>query len=60
MVPQRHELLAELEVIVDLAIEDDGEAAVFAGHRLLPAADIDDRKAAMSQTDLEAPIGRVE
>ena len=56
---ERQELLAELEVIVDLAVEGDGEAAVFARHRLMPAADIDDRKAAMAETDLEAPVGRI-
>ena len=57
--PSGKQLLAELEVIVDLAVEDDGEAAVRARHRLLAAANVDDRQAAMAEADLEASVGGV-
>ena len=38
------QLLADLAVIVDLAVEDDHEAAVGAVHRLVPAGDVEDRE----------------
>ena len=54
------QLFAELDVIIDLAVEDDGVAAVRAPHRLLAAANVDDRQAAMTEPDLEASAGGVE
>ena len=56
---KRQELFTELDVVVDLAIEGDGKSAVLARHRLMPAANIDDREAAMAQADLETPIGGI-
>ena len=44
-VPLRPQLLAQLEVVVDLAVEDEMEAAGGVGHRLQPGlAQIDDRE----------------
>ena len=59
-VAEVQQLFAELDVVVDLAVEDDGVAAVRAPHRLLAAADVDDRQAAMTEPDLEASAGGVE
>src|SRR5271166_3214614 len=46
------ELLAKLDIVVDLAVENDVEAPICAGHGL-PAglAQIDDRQAAMHETE---------
>ncbi len=43
--------LAQLVVVVDLAVEDHLDGAIFVADRLLPAGDIDDRQAAHSQRD---------
>lgn len=45
------QLLADVEVIVDLTIEHNPYGPVFIGQWLLPGGDIDDRQAPMRQTD---------
>ncbi len=48
----RGELVAQLAVVVDLAVEHDRQIAFPAVHRLIGAiADIDDRQTAVSETD---------
>ena len=41
-VAARDQLAAQLDVVVDLAVEDDPDALVFVGERLAPAGEIDD------------------
>src|SRR5215475_8755950 len=41
-VPELFKFLAELEIVVDLAIENDPSGAVLIGNWLLPTLDIDD------------------
>ena len=53
-VAEGKQLFAELDIVIDLAVEDDGVAAVRAPHRLLAAANVDDRQAAMTEPDLKA------
>ena len=43
------ELPAQLLVVVDLAVEDDADRAIFVEHRLLPAGQIDDAEAAHAE-----------
>ena len=43
------ELAAELAMVVDLAVEDDPDRAVFVGHRLLAAGPVDDRQAPVTE-----------
>src|SRR3954470_21716832 len=45
LVAARDEALAQLAIIVDLAVENDGVAAGLVGDGLLAAAEIDDREA---------------
>ena len=46
------ELVAQLAIVVDLAVEDDGQIALAALHRLIGAiADVDDRQPAVSEAD---------
>ena len=40
---------AQLAEVVDLAVEDDPDRAVFVGHRLMPAGQVDDRQPPMAQ-----------
>ena len=49
------ELLAQFLVVVDLAVEDDPDAAVFVGDRLVTGAEIDDAEAA--HADAAGPVG---
>jgi len=61
------QLFAELDVVVDLAVEDDPERAVLAGHRLESLVrEVDDGKPAMDETGIimdmdalpiRAPVG---
>src|SRR5258706_12662843 len=55
----RGELLAQLDVIVDFAVEDQGKAAIFTRHWLRAAANIDNRQPAMAEADLKSPIKRL-
>jgi hypothetical protein len=41
----------DLLKVVNLTVEGDADEAVFAGNRLIPADEIDDRKASHSQCD---------
>ena len=43
-VPVAREALAQLDVAVDLAVEDDVDRAVLVAIRLMPAGDVDDRQ----------------
>src|SRR5690348_4639881 len=43
------EALAQLAVIVDLAVVDELQIPVGAGHRLMPAGDVDDAEPAHAQ-----------
>jgi hypothetical protein len=47
--PQGFKLGAQLDVVVDLAIERDGEGAVIDDHRLGAASKVDDRQACMGE-----------
>ena len=49
MVAARLEIAAQLAMVVDLAVEDDPDRAVFVGHRLVAAGAIDDRQTAMAE-----------
>src|SRR5262245_30080648 len=48
------ELLAQLEVVVNLAVEDDLYAAVFVAERLLAGSEVDDGQSSMSEADTGA------
>ena len=48
----RLELAPQLAKVVDLAVEDDPDAAVFVGDRLVSPADVDDREAAHGEADM--------
>jgi hypothetical protein len=51
--PNAVELLTELGVIVDLAVERDPEASIFITHRLVGLrGEVDDREPAVSQADV--------
>jgi len=50
-VPGREQLFAERAVIIDLAIEDEGNGFVFVEDRLLAARDINDGKPSVSEPD---------
>ena len=41
-VAARDELAAQLDVVVDLAVEDDPDGLVLVGHRLAAAGEVDD------------------
>ena len=51
-VAQRFQLRAQFSEIVNLAVEHDGDRAVLVEHRLMPARDVDHRKAAMAEPDM--------
>ncbi len=53
-VSQRGQLLAELHVVVDLAVEDHPDPVVLAGEGLLPRGQVDDRQAGVAQR--RAPV----
>src|SRR5438132_9676122 len=40
---------AQLAVVVDLAVEHQGNPSIIAAHRLAPAGDVDDRKPAVRE-----------
>jgi hypothetical protein len=42
--------------VVDLAVEDDDDRAVFVEQRLLPRSDVNDRQALMSETDARLKV----
>ena len=46
------QLLPDLPVVVDLAVEDDPQGAADVGHRLVAAAEVDDAQAAMAEADV--------
>ena len=56
-VAERFELGAQLDVVEDLAVEDDPERLVLVGERLLPAGQIDDRQPGMRQAGPVVAIG---
>src|ERR1051325_2290682 len=43
--------LAEIRVVVDFAVKDDVERAIFIGHRLMTRSNIDDTEPAMAQAN---------
>ena len=50
--PVLTQLLAQFEIVVDFAVEDDDQAAIDRVHRLMARrAEIDDRQPAMAETD---------
>ncbi len=53
------ELLAQLEIVVDLAVKNDPRRAILIVNRLLPALEIDDREAAHCQADGSVDIEAV-
>jgi len=58
-VAQFFQLLAQLEIVVDLAVEDDPRAAVLVVNRLRSAFEIDDREAAHSEADRAVDVKAV-
>src|SRR6185312_5053835 len=46
-----HQLLTQLPVIVEFAVEDDPDLAVLVPHRLVAAGEIDDRQPPMPEED---------
>jgi hypothetical protein len=42
--------VTEHRVVVDFTVEDNPQAVIFIGHRLMSAVDIDDGQATMRQT----------
>src|SRR5258708_22671796 len=46
-----HQLVAQLNVIVDFAVEDHADGVVFVPHRLRAACGVADRQPAMSKKD---------
>jgi hypothetical protein len=48
---ERFKLGPQFRIVIDLAVEDDGNRAVLVEHRLVPAIYVDDRKAAMAEAD---------
>src|SRR5690242_19430678 len=55
--PAANELALQLQIVVDLAVEDDGDAV--ARHRLLPGGEIDDGEPLVIESDRpidEAPL----
>ena len=53
-VPLDLQLGPQLRVIVDLAVEDDGQVPIGGAHRLDPTGEIDDGKSPM--TEVDAPV----
>jgi hypothetical protein len=51
------ELRAQLDVVEDLAVEDDPQSLVLVGHRLLAAGQIDDRQAGVGQPGARVAVG---
>jgi hypothetical protein len=57
--PALQQFVAEFPVIVDLAIEDDGNRTVLVVDRLPPAVDVNDRQTSHAKPDLvvkEKPV----
>ena len=50
--PGRGELGAQVEVVVDLAVEDDRVAAILRGDRLMAAGDVDDGEATHAEAEI--------
>ena len=48
---ERREFGAQLDVVVDLAVEDHADLSVVGPHRLMTAADVDDREPAVTEMD---------
>ena len=55
-VPEGQQLGYELLIVVNLAVEDDNDAAVFVVERLLSGRHVDDRQPAMAQTDARLDV----
>ena len=55
-VAERGELGDQLLVVVDLAVEDDRDAAVLVEQRLLAGGDVDDRKPAVAEPDARLEV----
>ena len=53
------QLLAQLGVVVDLAVEDDDDGAVLVGHRLRAAGDVEDREPPVAEADAVADVEAV-
>ena len=49
LMPLLDQVVAQLAVVVDLAVEDDPHRAVLVGHRLITAGAIDDRETTMTE-----------
>ncbi|MFO0636680.1 MAG: hypothetical protein U0168_27930 [Nannocystaceae bacterium] len=50
------QLRAQLDVVVDLAVEGDPQRTVGAGHGLRAGRQIDDREAAMAEAEASAQL----
>ena len=57
--PRRRARLAQLQVVVDLAVEDDPVAAVGVGHRLVAVLDVDERQPVEAEHGPAVPPGLV-
>ena len=55
-VAQRLQLGHQLLEVVDLAVEDDADAAVLVEQRLLAGGDVDDRQPAMAEADARLDV----
>ena len=55
-VPGARELVAQLGVVVDLAVLDDDDAAVLVRDRLVAAGEVDDREAPRAERDLAVDV----
>ena len=53
---KRAEFLPELDIVVDLAVEDDDHAAIFIRDRLPPTGNIDDAQPAHAECELAIDI----
>jgi hypothetical protein len=51
------QLLAQLQVVEDLAVEDDPEGLVLVGERLLAGGEIDDREPGVGQAGAAIAVG---
>jgi hypothetical protein len=52
---EREELLAQLDIVIDLSVEDEGDRTIVTPHWLCSAIDIDDGETPVPEADLMAP-----
>jgi hypothetical protein len=59
LVPLLQQLLAQLDVVEDLAVEDNPQALILVAHRLLPAAEVDNAQPGAAQPNLAGRVVEV-